>query len=238
MSAAREIVLIHGGGVGTWMWRALRGELGRDVPVHTPGFAGHRPGDGSHYAGPRPAARDVAEELGIERRDGLVVVGFSAGGQVALELAASHPERVAALVIVSTLVEPLPGRGVLAAIGAATAPLARSPGFARRQAAALGIPPEDVADYVSASVAFSTESFRRLLRTNFAYRPPAGVVEYDRPLLLMAGSREQRAVRTGMRRLAERAPSARYMEVQGAGHDIPLRHPAVLAGELRRIAFP
>ncbi len=230
-----EIVLIHGGGVGAWMWRPVLRELGEGIPVLTPSFAGHRADDPSHYDGPVAAAEDVAREIGIEQRDDLIVVGFSAGGQVALELAARHPERISSLALVSTLVEPMPGRGLVVALGALTAPLARHAGFARKQAAAMGVPAEDVEAYVAGSLAFSPESLRRLLRTNLDYRPQSAVTLHPRPMLLMAGSHEQRVVRAGLRRLAAAAPDARYVEVPGAHHDIPLRSPAALAEELRKL---
>lgn len=233
--ALRDLVLLHGGGVGPWMWRALRRELEGEAAVHTPVLRGHHPGAPAHYTDPHGAARDVAAELDAVAGRDLVVVGFSAGGQVALEFAALHPDAVTGLVIVSSLVEPFPGRRLLSAIGALSAPLARRPGFAARQAVALGIEPEDVPAYVEGSIAFSRESLRGLMRSNFAYRPRPEVITHPRPLLLMAGGREQRVLRAGLQRLAAAAPDGRYVEVTGASHDIPLRHAGVLADELREL---
>jgi 3-oxoadipate enol-lactonase len=91
------ILLVHEGVADRRMWRGQVPVLARDhrvVAVDLRGF-----GETPLSSGPFSHAedlREVLDELGIERA---TVVGGSFGAKVALELAATHPERVDRLVL-------------------------------------------------------------------------------------------------------------------------------------------
>ncbi len=94
------IVLIPGLAGGWKLMAPLAARLARQHHVIVPGLRGDR------FPGGAPAARDISDlandlgllidQLGLERP---AIFGVSFGGAVALELAASQPSRVGALVI-------------------------------------------------------------------------------------------------------------------------------------------
>lgn len=99
----RPLVLIHGGGstIGTTFSRVLpllaqsQQVIALEMQAH--GHSGDRAAPESF----RQDADDAAEllkQLGVEKAD---VLGFSNGGQTALELGIRHPERVRRLVVAS-----------------------------------------------------------------------------------------------------------------------------------------
>lgn len=230
-SATRHLVFVHGGGVGPWMWRRVTEEL-VGFEIHTPVLPGHGP-DSSSFTTTAAAASDIAGQIGLERLDGEVtLVGFSAGGQVAVKLASMHPDRIARVCIVSSLLEPLRGGPALAAIVSAFAPLARLRSFARLQAQQLHIPDDDFERYLEFARAMSKRSLRNLLTATFTFCAPEEFRRNPRPLLLVAGSREQSALLNGMRRLASESVRARLEMREGADHGIPLEAPEWLATRL------
>lgn len=222
------LVLIHGGGVGPWMWRAHLEHFAATHHVVAPVLPGHDPHVPSEYTTHALAVADVVAQLPEGARDA-TVAGFSAGGQVAMLLAAGHPELVARLAVVSSLTRPLAGGATLASIAGWGAPLAQWRWFARAQAKQLFVPDELFGEYFETSRAISAASLRNVTRANFDFEAPElGSL----PTLLMWGDREQRELREGMRELAQRVPGAATRVVPGAGHGIPLSDPDVFGDEL------
>lgn len=235
----RHLVFVHGGGAGPWMWRAQEEHFGDRFTVHTPTLPGHRGEKRDAYRSHAHAAAVVAEELGLDGLPGTVtVVGFSVGGQIAIELAAAYPGVVTGTVVASALLSPWRGARALATVSSAAAPLARIRWFARWQARDLGIGAEDFEDYFAVSRSMTARSMRRLLYANFSFAVPPEFLRSRRPALLVAGSRERRPVLAGMERLRALRPGCELELIGGAGHDAPLSHPAsfnrVLEGWLDR----
>lgn len=93
------LLLVHGGGYDTAAasWCLAFGDHARRhvVAPDLPGFGGSR---GVRIAGPAAATADqlvdVLDALGLDK---VVVCGVSMGGEIALQLAVRHPDRVAAV---------------------------------------------------------------------------------------------------------------------------------------------
>lgn len=102
----QQVIFLHGSpGLGEEWARFLA-----DVPPGRLYLAPDRPGFGG--SGDQPLtdleaqARAVLPLLGAAGGPGAIVVGYSYGGPVALRLAADHPERVAALLLVAPAADP------------------------------------------------------------------------------------------------------------------------------------
>ena len=105
-----HLILLHGFGGSTFSWREVLGELpGSAVAFDRPGFGlTERPLRGAWQGGNpySPAAQvdlvvALLNELGIDQA---VLVGNSAGGTLALRVAATYPERVSGLVLADAAV--------------------------------------------------------------------------------------------------------------------------------------
>jgi pimeloyl-ACP methyl ester carboxylesterase len=222
-----HLVFIHGGGVGPWMWRAQRQHAGGAVTVHTPTLPGHDPASDDTYTSHADAARSIAQQVGLDQLgNNVTVIGFSVGGQVAIEVTSMFSEQVARTVVVSSLVKPWRAASLLAQTSAAAAPLARNRRFARLQAKQLYLPDEDFEDYFALTSSMSKASLTNMMTANFSFSPPENFITRSNPVLLVAGSQEQRSLVNGLTDLRDRLPSARFESIDGVGHGAPIAKPA------------
>ncbi|NKX50270.1 alpha/beta hydrolase, partial [Arthrobacter deserti] len=184
------LVLVHGGGVGPWMWARQLSGLADGFHVVAPVLPGHDPEEASVFTTHGDASGRLAELIG-PRRNGLpvTVAGFSLGGQTALQLAADHPHLVDRLVVVSSLAAPYPLAPLMRPLMVAAAPLVRCRAFARAQARQLSIPPELFGDYDRTARSISPVSLSNIAAANFRFRVPAVLPASPRPTLLLAGAR-------------------------------------------------
>jgi pimeloyl-ACP methyl ester carboxylesterase len=221
--------------------RALEGER-RVVAPDRPGW-GSRSGEpaGGFAAGADDAVA-VLDREGVERA---VVLGFSWGGGVALELARRHPDRVGALVLAASigpgeptradrlLALPVAGPAICAGGLAATRLALRRRAFYGILGGGMkGVDPTEVRHFAddclspAALDSFMVEQralvreFPRVLGGLGGLRVPTAVLSGERDRLIAAGSAH---------RLAEGNPGAELRIVAGAGHFLPGAAALVLA---------
>lgn len=134
----QQLLLIHGWGFGAAVWAPLVEMVGADVKVVTPSLPGY---DGRSVA-PAADMENVIAVLSQGLTSPAVVVGWSLGGLLALELAQRHPGRVRALGLVACLPCFMYGPGwpagwTAASLAAVSARLQQDAVAARRYVAAL-----------------------------------------------------------------------------------------------------
>ncbi|MHC2997746.1 alpha/beta fold hydrolase [Microbacterium sp. HJ5] len=212
-------VLVHGIGMGRSVFADLVGHLddaAEVVAIDLPGY------------GEAPEPRRV---LTIERTADLVaaylrshvdrpavVIGHSMGAQIALELAARHPQAVASLVLVGPTVDP----------AARTAPkqlgrLLRDIAVESPRVIALG-----AREYVRAG-----PNLRAKFRAMLAHRPEDILAEVAARTLVLRGENDLVATREWCVRLVAAMPDARLCEVARHGHETLIRDAAPAAEQIR-----
>jgi pimeloyl-ACP methyl ester carboxylesterase len=250
---AHELVLLHGQPGSPADWQLVSGRL--PAPLHA--VAADRPGYGSSQlpaAGFAANARAVLDDLDSRGITRAVLVGHSYGGGVALSAASLAPDRVAAVVLLASVgpgcvtgwdrLLAAPGAGQLCALVAwrltpwmARVWLAR---IARRRGRPLR-PDEHVnwqvwgyAGYGHLPLwsTFLTEQ-RALLRELDELEDALASVRA--PVLVLADPQDSVVPFETARRLARALPHARLQLVEGAGHHLPRRAPAVVADAI--VAF-
>ena len=173
----------------------------------------------------------VLDALEVERAH---VMGCSLGGMIVQRLAIDHPDRLLTMTsVMSRTGEPGYGDSSEEALAfLTTPPPAGRAAYVDRQVAALhvyGSKPEwldDDAIRARAGAAydrcFCPEGIRRqmlaALRDGSRTEQLRGL---DLPTLVLHGSRDTLIDPSGGRRTAEVVPGARYVEIEGMGHDYP-----------------
>jgi pimeloyl-[acyl-carrier protein] methyl ester esterase len=97
-AAALPLVCLHGWGMNLRVFDLLRGELAAERETLAVDLAGH--GASAWAAGHAQFDTQVEDVLAV-LPPCCVLLGWSLGGKLALELAARHPARIAALVLIS-----------------------------------------------------------------------------------------------------------------------------------------
>ncbi|WP_430592850.1 alpha/beta fold hydrolase [Humidisolicoccus flavus] len=239
MTPARKplLVLLHGGGVGPWMWAAQRAHFADRFEVVTPTLPGHDPARTSDFTTTAAAARAVAEEIGLEQRgEPVTVLGFSLGGQVAVHLAALFPRQVDRLIVVSSVLTPVPAIRMMAPLAMLSFPLSKQENFARKQAAAMFLSQEMLSDYLKISRALSRASFLAIMRENFscdAARILGSIEAIDaNRVLLISGEKEPKVLQQAMSKVAAQFPAATRVSLPDTSHGSWLQSSSTLHEEL------
>jgi pimeloyl-ACP methyl ester carboxylesterase len=233
---APVLLLLHGAGMDHSVWLAQLASLGAGgVQALVPDF----PGDGGSAGDPRERISDLAEwvlrlagALGLER---LALAGHSMGALVALEAAALLGLRASALALIGAALE-MPVNAAL--LRAAETDL----DGAARMIAGWGYGPAAQGDG-------RAEAGRLLLagsgagvlaadlRACAGYAgAPAAAARLRCKTVVIAGEKDRMTPARNGRALAEAAPSARFVELPGIGHMLPVEAPERVSELLLELA--
>lgn len=234
-----DVVLLHGWALHGGMWGAWLDDLARHARLHLVDLPGHGHSAWSEdirgLAGFARAVRPVVPQ-------GAVLLGWSLGGMIALELARSEPALAAGLVLVATTPRFAAGDGWQHGM-----PAPVLDGFATGLAA-------DHRGTVQNFLALQTrgdqnalDTLRQLRRSLEAHGPPDGraleaALQVLRtadlrdalprtavPTLVIAGDHDRLTPPQAGRAIAEALPHARFLQIPRSGHAPFLSHgPEVL----------
>ena len=245
----RQVLALHCTLGHSGAWRGLAAQF-EDAATFT-GFdmLGHgRSPDWDGRGDPQDRITEIAETFLTDRMD---VIGHSFGATVALRLAVAHPDRVRSL----TLVEP-----VYFCFAAQDDPEA----LATHDTDALAFSEQlDRGDYEAGTRLFNEmwggagvswadmpEPARagmiRSIRfvhgcSSPLYDDPAGIMQPGRldrasmPTLLLRGTESHPVTKAINDAIARRLPDSRDVVIEGAGHLLPITHPAEVAAPLRAL---
>lgn len=230
---APPALLLHGGGVAGWMWNSLRPHLESTHTVLVPDLPGHGRSHHEPYVSHERTVDALADLLRRSTGGKALVVGFSLGAQLAIELAARHPDLVADTVVVSAQAKPIRFTVPLLRALGVTAPLARQRWFATVQARELFIPPDLLEEYVRTSAGITRQTLIAAVEANLRFELPEGWARFPGRALVLAGRRERRLMRESATDIHAALPGSTLEVVEGCGHGIPLQRPDWFAGRLR-----
>lgn len=258
-AGAPSAVLIHGGGYdnSAISWFHLFEELGPErqvLAIDLPGFGGSI--DVEPVGGPEAMAAVVAEAMEALHVGPAVVFGCSMGGDVALNLALRHPDKVVGLALigpgglVSQFKDPathfmawagtrLPDRMLYPAtrlanrfVKAAIKSVVHDP---------AAIPEEVLAEFIAeskhprAGLAYGRYNQATIGRRRMRNDLSGCVDHIDVPTLIVHGAEDVLVEPEGSRRAAERMPRARLIVQPDCGHWAQLERPAAFRAETRKL---
>jgi len=241
--SGEPVIALHSSASSSVQWKAFHQGMGSRFHVLTPDLCGYGDSDGWRGDGPISLAREADRIAAIMDRlvEPVHLVGHSYGGAVALRLAMDKPHRVRSL----TLIEPVafqvlrqgedPDRilfseisGIAGAVSDAVTSGNFHKGMARfvdywngpgtwrrldtdRQHALMRLTPKLALDFWAACTDPARHEDYRHLHT---------------PTLILRGDLSPPPVRRIAELLAAQLPTARLETIDGAGHMLPLTHPA------------
>jgi 3-oxoadipate enol-lactonase len=231
------LLFIEGLGQSMWAWR-------EQVPVFAHRYrtiAFDTRGTGRSYVPDEPYGIDELAQDAADVLDGrkASIVALSMGGYVALTLALAQPELVRSLVLIGTgaggpnrVPRPQDVRDAYTAatglpfdeFGRRTMPMTFSPGWTERN-------PERFEEILAARGEHPTPDVTldaHLQACYGFYARRCEVERIDAPALVLHGDADVIVPVENGRMLASRLPNARYVELPGCGHNLPLEDPATL----------
>lgn len=223
------LLLLHGAGVAGWMWRPTLDAIGGRARALMPDLPGHGTDADSPYRSHTRTVDQLAHQLEAQAAQGAVVAGFSLGAQLAILLAATRPDLVRGVLVISAQTLPLPLSRFSLSLVSISAPLARRPWFARAQARQLGVPEELVPDYLRDSAVVSRQTLVTSVAENLDFRLPSAWSAFPGTAVVLAGARERPVMLASARATGDALPGSTVQVVPECGHDIPFRRPDLVA---------
>lgn len=230
---ARTMLLLHGGGVGGWMWKPLIKHLGHEWTYLVPDLPGHDHSAEQPYRSHQQTVDSLASLLENKRCGSVTVVGFSLGAQLAVLLASQRPDLIDGAVVISAQAKPAKWPSATLALLSVAAPLAKSERFARAQAQTLFVPPDLFSDYLRTSQLLSKNTLLGSVGENIKFTIPPGWASFSGDALVLVGKSERKMMRDSANYLAQAHAGNEAETVDGCGHGIPLQEPGWLAERLK-----
>lgn len=239
-----QLTSIHGmcGDAGVWAGQVDRLAdrftcLTYDRRGHTRSTLGAEPESVQTHAADAAA---LIEALELSRP---VVVGSSGGARIAVELARSRPDLLAAAVLSEPPIfslEPDAGQAFMAEIGAIVAPAAQTGGPAAAVDAFFPLVCPGLWSILDESGRDRLRANGRMMLAEFAGRPYAlsrgQAGQIDVPTLVIAGTTSHPALRAIAATLARTLPHAGLVELSGSGHVTYAERPEEFADAVRNFS--
>jgi pimeloyl-ACP methyl ester carboxylesterase len=238
------VLLLHGGGAHAHWWDAIAPTLAERYHLLALDQRGH--GESAWPSPPAYATEDfVADLVAVLDRlgwDRAAVVGHSMGGHNAIGLAAWHPDRVRALVIVDAR-PAIPDERLVRMRERGQRPPRRHPTRDAAVAAFRLLPPDTVADpallghLAAVGVVPADGGFvSRFDPAAYATRRPVDgwslLGQITAPTLVVRGGRSAVLPREMAERLRAAIPDAELVEIPEAYHHVVLDRPAAVVAAL------
>jgi pimeloyl-ACP methyl ester carboxylesterase len=234
------LVLVHGLGASTQVWRKVVGPLSEDFRVIRYDLRGL-----GQSATPEPpySWADVVRDLdalleGLELEN-VTLVGHSLGGALALSYAGDNPPRLGAVIAVGApgLQVPEGRKRILA-----NAELAEREGMApvAERHAQAGLPqafqdlhPDERAAYIAMIAGSDPRGYAAHARLVGDVDVMAALPRIRVPALVVQGELDVVVPMEGVRRAAAEIPDANLVVLEGIGHIVPTEAPEALVEQIR-----
>lgn len=220
------LLFLHGGGVSSWMWKE-QVEYFTDYHVITVDLPEQGKSKHTEPFSIESSARQIIsliEQLANGRR--VIVVGFSLGAQVLVQMLSMKSSLIDDAIINSALVKPnkLMQKMVRPSVKL-SAPLMRSRLFARLQAKTLFINEEMFETYFEETSTMKVETLVRILEENMSFSLPEGFAKAKANILVTVGAKEKGMMKESAKLLVANNRHSVGVVIPNVGHGLPLINP-------------
>ncbi|MFJ5965733.1 alpha/beta fold hydrolase [Bacillus sp. NPDC093026] len=217
------MMFLHGGGVSSWMWKNQVEKLNEAYECYTPDLIGHGTRANVQPFSMRESAYEIISWIEQQAHGRVIMlVGFSLGAQIVVDILSRKPDLVDIAVINSALVIPLPWLYLLVKpILPLTYPLLKKDWFIQLQAEKLGIPSNAVNHYVNDSKHLLKETLQTMFQENLHYKLPKTFQQAKARILVTVGEKERGIMQRSAKQLTNAHPRATGVIIPNIGHTFP-----------------
>ena len=221
------IVFLHGGGVSGWMWKKQVDYFSHyhclipDLPEQG------RSGDNVTFSIQR-CAEQIIELMGEKGKDKqIIVIGFSLGAQVLIEMLSQKPHLIDFGMINSALVKPIPFASFLLKSLKITYPLVKIKFFSKIQAKSMYIHRDDFETYYLESSQMNRETFVRIMEENMSFTIPENFKNATGNILVTVGEKERKIMKESFSALINSHSNCKGVIFPKVGHGMSLAQPEI-----------
>ncbi|MFC4403883.1 alpha/beta fold hydrolase [Gracilibacillus xinjiangensis] len=223
---ASLLLFIHGGGVSGWMWDQ-QVEHFRNFHCIVPNLPEHGL-DNYDVTFSIKASAESLITLIEEKAKGkeVIVVGFSLGAQILVQMLSQKPELIDIAIINSALVMPSPS--IIKVIEPAiklSFPLIKWKSFSKLQARMLYIKDASFQQYYKESSQIKRESLVRVLKENMSFSIPENFPQATAKILVTVGQKEKKVMKKSAKALVKSNSNSTGIILHHIGHGISLANP-------------
>ncbi|HIW31923.1 MAG TPA: alpha/beta hydrolase [Candidatus Paenibacillus intestinavium] len=220
------MLFLHGGGVSGWMWdKQIQYFTNFHCVVPDLPEQG-RSNDTEKFSIKNSAEKliDLIQEKAIGKK--VIVIGFSLGAQVAIQLISMKPNLIDFAIINSALVRPITSikKWIRPSIKL-TSPLMRNRLFAKLQAKTLYVNEEYFERYFEESYQMSSDRLVRILEENMSFEIPKDFAKATGKILVTVGEREKSVMKNSAKDIVASNENCVGVILPGIGHGISMAKP-------------
>ncbi|MEH7225323.1 alpha/beta hydrolase [Bacillus sp. JJ1566] len=224
-TSAPLMVFLHGGGVSGWMWDK---QVQYFTQYHC--LVPDLPGHGKSIAIPF-SIKDSAERviaLIEEKSNGkkVILIGFSLGAQIIVQLLSMKPDLIDFAIINSALVRPMTyAKKWIQPTIKLSAPLVKKRWFSKLQAKALYVGDDYFEKYYEESCQITADSLTRVLGENMSFTIPSDFKKASTNILVTVGEQEKSIMKKSANDLVKANPNTKGTLIPNMGHGVSMAMP-------------
>ncbi|MGE8002349.1 alpha/beta fold hydrolase [Lysinibacillus sp. NPDC093216] len=219
------ILLIHGGGVGGWMWDK-QVQYFSDYHCVVPELIDNEANNTSDFSIEDCAKKllSLIEEKAKNKR--VIVVGFSLGAQIAIQMVNLKPQLIDSAIINSALVTPSPvAKKWIRPLIKLTFPLIKNKSFAKLQAKTLYVDQDYFEQYYEDSSKIKLDTLIKILQENMSFAIPHDFSKAQCNILVTVGEKEKGNMKKSALHLVNSNPKCQGVVLSNIGHGVSLANP-------------
>jgi pimeloyl-ACP methyl ester carboxylesterase len=223
---AQLIVFLHGGGVSSWMWDKQI-QFFKDyhcIAIDLPeqGKSNQSKNFSIEYSS--LSVIELIKKIGKGKK--VIVIGFSLGAQVTIQILSMKPNLIDYAIINSALVRPNPfAKKMIKPTIKLTFPLIKNKSFSKLQAKTLYIDIEYFETYYKESTLMKSETLVRILEENISFELPKNFNKAESKILVTVGEKEKAVMIKSAKDIVSNNSNCVGIIIPKIGHGVSLIKP-------------
>ncbi|MEH7523139.1 alpha/beta hydrolase [Bacillus sp. JJ1503] len=220
------MLFLHGGGVSGWMWRQ---QIQYFAHYHciVPDLPGHGQSTHEEPFSIKSSANQLLaliEEKAHEKE--VIILGFSLGAQIAIQMLSLKPDLIDFAIINSALVRPIPfAKKIINPSIKLFYPLIKNRSFSKLQAKTLYISKDDFEQYFQESRQMKLETLVSIMEENMSFQIPKHFENAKGKILVTVGEKERVMMKISAIDLVKNNPNCKGVILSKIGHGVSLAKP-------------